>query len=199
MNTLWFGSRRTNPAFVPVWLLPLAMGVLAFFAVVGPGIIDPTNIAWLAEGDSAVSYLGWLFFRHGDWLFPIGLNPDYGLEISSAIIFSDSIPLLAFLAKPFTGVLAEPFQYFGIFIFISIVLQALFGWAIVGLITTQTALRAFGAGLILFAPPMLFRLHGHISLTAHFLVLAGIYLALHPRWSSRTSAWAVLLAVWDSA
>jgi len=171
------------------------MGILAFFIVVGSRVINPSNIAWLAEGDSAVSYLGWLFFRHGSWFFPIGLNPDYGIEISSAIIFSDSIPLFAFPVKLLSSSLGEPFQYFGIFIFISFVLQAMFAWLIVGLITKHTALKAIGAGLFLFAPPMLFRLHGHISLTGHFLVLAGIYLALNPRWSSRTWAWAMLLAV----
>jgi len=36
----------------------------------------------------------------------------------------------------------------------------------------------FGAGLFLFAPPMIWRLHGHLSLVGHFIVLAALYLTL---------------------
>ena len=78
-------------------LLPLLLGVLAFFLVIGPRALDPQNIAWLKEGDPATHYLGWLYFRHAPWAFPLGLNPSYGLELGSAVIFSDSNPLLALL------------------------------------------------------------------------------------------------------
>ncbi len=177
-----------------VRLAPVATGILAFFIVVGPRVLDPTNIGWLGEGDQAFSYLGWLFFRDTGWSSPIGLNPDYGLEISSAIIFSDSIPLLAFLFKPFAALINEPFQYFGFFLLASFIFQAFFGWMILGLLTTDTTIKVLGTGLILFAPPMLFRLHAHFSLTAHFLILAGIYLNLQAGTSRQKMAWAALLA-----
>ena len=77
--------------------LPLIMGAAAFFLVVGPNALNPTNIAWLDQGDPATHYLGWLFFRHSAWSFPLGLNPSYGLEFGNAIVFSDSNPLLAIL------------------------------------------------------------------------------------------------------
>lgn len=59
-------------------LLPLLMGVFAFFMVIGPRALDPQNIAWLESGDPATHYLGWVFFRHSPWSFPLGLNPSYG-------------------------------------------------------------------------------------------------------------------------
>lgn len=53
------------------------------------------------EGDPATHWLGWQFFRNSPLLqWPLGANPDYGMEIGSSIIFSDSIPLLAFIFKP---------------------------------------------------------------------------------------------------
>src|SRR5262245_44229876 len=98
-------------------LIPAIVGTIIFFTVVGPRVLQPTNISWLSVSDRATHYLGWDFFRNSPWTFPIGLNPRYGLELSSTIVFSDSVPLLAFLFKPFTVILPEPFQYFGLWIY----------------------------------------------------------------------------------
>ncbi|MEO7221623.1 MAG: DUF6311 domain-containing protein, partial [Devosia sp.] len=84
-------------------LLALVVGGAAFLAIVGPQVLDVTNILWLSqEADSFTHYLGWEFFRRSPWTWPFGLNPDYGLQFSSAIIFSDSVPLLAIVLKPFS-------------------------------------------------------------------------------------------------
>lgn len=174
-------------------LLPLLLGVLAFFLVIGPRALDPQNIAWLKDGDPATHYLGWVNFRHGPWTFPLGLNPSYGLELGSAVIFSDSNPLLAMLFKPFDGWLPETFQYFGLWLLACFVLQAWFGWKLLGLITDNAALRLLGTGLMVFSPPMFLRTGGHLSLVAHFLILAALYLALHPALGRRRLAWGSLL------
>jgi hypothetical protein len=177
-----------------VALLPLLMGLLAFFMVIGPRALDPQNIAWLESGDPATHYLGWVFFRHSPWTFPLGLNPSYGLELGSAIIFSDSNPLLALLFKPFSSLLPETFQYFGIWLLACFVLQAWFAWKLLGLVTPSVVLRLLGAGLFLFSPPMFLRMGGHLSLAGHFLILAALYLALHPGVQRRRLAWGSLLA-----
>lgn len=174
---------------------PLLLGILAFFIIVGPKALDPANLAWLEEGDPAIHYLGWLFFRNAEWSFPIGLNPTYGLEISNAIVFSDSNPLLAFLFKPFAPLLSEPFQYFGVWLLACFVLQAWFGWKLAGLISDSAAIRILAAGLFVFSPPMIWRLQGHFSLVGHFLILAALYLALHPALERRRLAWVTLLVV----
>ncbi|MGE8096804.1 DUF6311 domain-containing protein [Pseudomonas fluorescens] len=177
-----------------IGLLPLLMGVVAFFMVIGPRALDPQNIAWLESGDPATHYLGWTFFRHSPWTFPLGLNPSYGLELGSAIIFSDSNPLLALLFKPFNSILPETFQYFGIWLLACFVLQAWFAWKLLGLVTPSVALRVLGSGLFLFSPPMFLRMGGHLSLAGHFLILAALYLALHPGVQKRRVAWGALLA-----
>lgn len=173
----------------------IAVGLIAFLAVVGPRALQPRNIAWLGQGDPATHYLGWLFFRNSEWSFPIGLNPKYGLEISNAILFSDSNPLLAIIFKPFSHFLPETFQYFGIWLLACFILQAWFAFKLVGLITKSLSVRTLAASFFIFAPPMIWRLHGHLSLVGHFLVLASIYLALTPSPKRRIISWAALLVV----
>lgn len=167
----------------------ILLGIGAFFAVIGPRPLYPTNIAWLRIGDPAQHFLGWHFFRNSDWSFPIGLNPSYGLELSNAVLFSDSIPLLAFLFKPFSSYLSEPFQYFGIWLLTCFILQAWIGWKLVGLVSNNGVIRVLGAGLFAFAPPMISRVLGHLSLVGHFVVLAALYLSLRPAQERRALTW----------
>ncbi|SEJ87094.1 DUF6311 domain-containing protein [Pseudomonas sp. NFACC07-1] len=175
-------------------LLPILLGALAFLLVIGPRVLDPTNIAWLGEGDTTTHYLGWAFFRSSPWTFPLGMNPSYGLELGNGIIFSDSNPLLAFLFKPFSGWLPETFQYFGLWLLTCFILQAWFAWKLLGLLTPSLWIRLLGAGLFVFSPPMFLRMGGHLSLSGHFLILAALYLALRPGLQKRRLAWGVLLA-----
>ncbi|MHC8390800.1 DUF6311 domain-containing protein [Pseudomonas sp. MDT2-39-1] len=179
---------------LPLNLVPLLIGVVAFFLVVGPRALNPLNIAWLGNGDPATHYLGWVFFRQSPWSFPIGLNPSYGLELGNGIIFSDSNPLLAFLFKPFASLLPMPFQYFGLWFLTCFVLQAWFAWKLVGLVTSHVGVRAVSTALFLFVPPMLMRMPFHLSLGGHFLVLASLYLGLHPQLQRRHLKWGALLA-----
>ncbi|RON20215.1 hypothetical protein BK660_14200 [Pseudomonas brassicacearum] len=179
---------------LPLNLLPLLIGVVAFFIVVGPRALNPQNIAWLGNGDPATHYLGWVFFRQSPWSFPVGLNPSYGLELGNGIIFSDSNPLLALLFKPFASLLPTPFQYFGLWFLACFVLQAWFAWKLVGLVSSHVGIRAVGTALFLFVPPMIMRLPFHLSLGGQFLVLASLYLGLHPNLCRRRLAWGALLA-----
>ena len=174
---------------------PIILGIFVFFFIVGLNVLDPKNIAWLSEGDPATHYLGWLFFRNSPWTFPLGLNPNYGLEIANSIVFSDSIPLLALIFKLFKSLLSIPFQYFGIWLLACFIFQAWFGWKLAGLISDSVAICVLSAGLFVFSPPMISRLNGHISLVGHFLILAALYLALHPKLKRRYLAWGGLLVV----
>lgn len=180
----------------PAFFAPIAVGVIGFFLVIGPNVLDPTNIAWLSGGgDTTQHYLGWAFYRYGPWAIPLGLNPHFGLEIGSSIVFSDSIPLMAFLLKPFSLWLPEPFQYLGLWMLICFILQAFFAWLLIGLFSSDTVIKLLGTTLIVFAPPMLFRLVVHIPLASHFVVLAALYLALRNNQLRRIMWWSLLLCV----
>jgi len=169
------------------------LGVIAYFIVVGPEHLNPTNINWIQGGDGAQHYLGWTFFRHDGWRFPIGLNPNYGANIGSSIVFADAIPLFAIPFKILSPWLATDFQYFGLWTLLCFILQAWFGWLLTGLFTRTLAVQIMGSGLFVFAIPMLFRINLHAALTAHFFILAALYLNLSRLQHHRLWYWALLL------
>lgn len=176
-------------------MFPILIGLSAFMLVTGGRMILPWNIAWLENGDPAQHYLGWAFFRNSEWSLPPGTNPDFGLEIGSSIVYSDSIPLLALGLKPFGALLPDVFQYLGIWVVLCFVLQALFSWKIISLFVEDRVTIALGTAFLVFAPPMLWRLHGHIALFSHFLILAGIYLYLLSLNGRRILPFAILVAI----
>ncbi len=172
------------------------MGALTFYLFLGHQALFPGNLGWLWQGDSWQHYLGWGLFRHTPWTMPLGLNPSYGLDISSSIVFSDSIPILALLFKPFDSVLPQHFQYFGIWILICFTLQAALALKLMQLISKDKISNVLAATLFMLAPPLLFRLGMHAALLGHFLILWAFYLNL----SSKTRKsyivwWALLLCI----
>jgi hypothetical protein len=157
-------------------LIPLIIAAFVFFLVTGGTIIVPTNIAWLQHGDLAQDYVGWEFFRKSAWSLPIGLNPNYGLEIGTSILFSDSLPLFAFLFKLASRWLPNPFQYDGLWVFSCFLLQAWFAWKIVRSMSEDILACISAVGLFLFAPPLLMRVCCHIPLVGQWVILASLYL-----------------------
>lgn len=187
------GGATRAARLVSDWVIPALIGLLAYLLVVGTRAIEPGNIAWLSRGDPATHYLGWVFFRTSDWQFPVGLNPRYGLEISNAIVFSDSVPLLALPLKLASAALPTTFQYFGLWLLACFVAQAWFARRILGLVTDNLATTAIGTALIVFAPPLIARLGGHWSLAGHFFILGALYFAMRPTLALRTTKWTALL------
>ena len=175
----------------------ISFGIALFFLVVGPLALNPSNIAWLSGGfDPTQHYLGWVFFRNGPWTFPLGLNPNFGLAISSSIVYSDSIPLLALLFKPFSSWLPETFQYFGIWLLICFILQAWFAWLLMGLICNNRWLQALGMAILVCSPPMWYHLGFQVALSSHFLILAALYLLLKPRGANSNNwQWVLLICI----
>jgi hypothetical protein len=186
--------RRLMKSYIGI-VVPILIGVMAYFLVIGPRVLHPENIAWLGAGDPVQHFLGWQFFRDAAWSFPLGLNPSYGLELSNGVAYSDSIPLLAIPFKLLSSLLPQPFQYFGLWLLVCFVLQAWFGWKLAGLASENVAIRGLAAAIFVFSPPMLWRLHGHLSLVGHFLILAALYFSLRPAPKRRKAAWAILIAV----
>ena len=170
------------------------IGLALFFLYCDPRILLPGEVRWLMSGDPAQHFLGWQFFRNTPLLqFPLGANPLFGGDESSSIVFTDSLPLLALLLKPFRALLPALFQYEGAWILLCFLLQPLFAFRLLGHFTRERGLRLLGAALFALAPPMLWRLYGHYSLLAHWTLLAALGEYFSPR--HRAARWGVLLAV----
>jgi hypothetical protein len=173
--------------------IPIALGLVGFLLAVGITPLNFQNIGWLSKGDALFNYIGWEIYRYGPWTNPVGLNPNYGLEFSSSIVYSDSIPIFAIFFKIFSGLLGEPFQYFGLWLLLCFVLQAMFGYKIAALLSPNKWLKLFIAAIFLFMPVMLFRANVHLALTGHFVLLWAIYLNLNRY--SKSLQWAVLMSL----
>jgi hypothetical protein len=175
-------------------LLPFLPGVVGFVAVVGTRPLRVSNIRWLQADDPFKDYMGWTFFRHGPWTLPIGANPTWGLDkLGSSVFFSDSIPLLAIAFKPFDVILAEPFQYFGLWLLACFLLQSYFAWRLVSTVAAGPAARLFGTLLFVFAPPMMARVGIHQALAGQWVLLAALWFNVSPP-RRRTMAWSLLCA-----
>lgn len=155
----------------------------------------PGNYAWMLHGDTAQHYLGWQFFRQEAWQWPPGRILAYGHPTGTAIVFTDSIPLLAFLFKPVAGLLPAEFQYFGLWIFACYLLSGYFGLRLLARATPHPALRILGACFFILSPPLLLRGYGHEALMAHWLLLAGIDTGLRGWSGPRWLAWSAIAAL----
>ncbi len=175
-------------------LLPVSIGVLVFLAIPSSRILNPTHIGWLTLGDPAQHFLGWQFFRDTPLLqSPMGANPSFGLDIGSSIVYTDSLPLLAILFKPFRAVLPPTFQYMGAWILLCFILQAALGWKLIENFSSNVWVKVVGAGFFAVAPPFLYRMHAHEALMGHWLILAALWLYFSDRWSP--GRWLALLVV----
>ncbi|QWD37530.1 hypothetical protein G6671_01710 [Polynucleobacter paneuropaeus] len=128
----------------------------------------------MSAGDRATQYIGWEYFRKDLWRWPIGLNPNYGMEFSSSIILSDSIPLAAVFFKFFRFLLPDSFQYFGLWILLCFVLQSYFFFAITKTISGDIRVSFIAGILSIFLPPFLWRIAHHTSISAHWIILAAL-------------------------
>ncbi|WP_439597240.1 DUF6311 domain-containing protein [Falsiroseomonas sp.] len=178
-------------------LAAIAIGIAVIASVYGWQILPPRNTGWMLEGtigpDPVQYWLGWTYFARAPWMWPPGANPDWGLEVGSAIFYSDSIPLLAFAFKALRPLVEVP-QYWGMWIFACGALHGLLAWRLIGLVTPDPLARLAGAALFVLQPILLNRLGGHFALGGQFLLLGALYLCLTSAgpWR-RLAEWAALL------
>lgn len=171
-----------------------------FFALwlYGWGVIDPTSVRWLLlEGDPFQHYIGWEAFRHDEWRWPLGALPNFGTTIDASIVFMDAIPLLALPLKLVSAWLPMPFQYQGLVMLLNSMLNALAGAWVAQRLGAKPLVSFLFAALIVLSPVVIMRgigAHGHEALTAHWLVIVALGMALLPRagWP-RELAWLGLL------
>lgn len=168
------------------------MGTLLFWGLTGGHILNPQDTAWLSQNDPLTSWLGWDFFRHTPLLqWPIGANWNYGMELGSSIVFTDSIPLLAIVFKFFSFALPASFQYFGIWILLCLILQIVWAQKLIGMYCSDSWFIRIASLFFACAPILIWRLHGHYALFGQWVILAALYLYL--RKAKSCWAWSTLI------
>ena len=137
-----------------------------------------TDTEWLKSYDLKSDYLALKFFLNDKWRFPLGYNPNYG-EIPNSIVFSGAVPILSFISKVFRNILPENFHFFSIWIFLCFSLQYFFSFKILNFLTKDYFFSLVSAFFFLISPILIFRLNLHLSLGAHWLILAAFYLDIY--------------------
>ena len=197
-----------NEAFkkLPNIIQPFLIGSLLFLYIVGFQVVPFDNIYWLIdclthEGipmicDSQQHLLGWLFFRSTDFFqFPLLKNISYGLYYGSSLIFTDSLPIFALLFRPFDHIIEFEFQYLGLWIFCSFIMQAFFADRILRLYIDDNKYIFISTIFFCIAPIFLNKLFfSHIALSSHWIILASIYIYLRKDFSIKIWLALIILA-----
>jgi putative flippase GtrA len=168
----------SNGAAWPSYLSALALGALFAFWLFPADFILGESAYWSApEGDPMAHVIGMRYFLADEWRFPLFqtrlIAPPEGVNI----IFTDSLPLFALIAKLLRPWLSEQVNYFGIWYFSVYVLQAVAAVFLLRSLDVKSLLpNLAGTVLALSCPALIFRF-GHTALCGHFLVLfaLGLY------------------------
>lgn len=178
----------------------LIISTFFFFYMTGFSLnyLNPRNIDWIffiGNEDATIAWLGWEFFRSTDlFQFPLLDNYNYGQELNISLIYTGSIPLISLILKPIQGLLGFPFQYYGIWHFICLVLHSLFAIKIINTFCSDTRLKLLLLAIALLTPLLPFNLLiNHVGLFSNWVILAAIYLYIKKGFD--TKSWAILLII----
>ena len=166
----------------------LAIGLviaIIFILMYGYFVLSPGYTRWLysaytrwmnviLNGDMLQHYVGWEAYRAGKWMFPIGLTNVVSYPTNISVIYTDSIPILAFFFKVISFMLPKTFQYFGLFGLLCFVLQGLLAARIIKRFTKSKMIIFLVSLLFTLIPSMIFRMFYHTSLASQWLLLLSL-------------------------
>ena len=182
-------------------------GFAVFLFIYGPRILDVTNDGWIFSGyietDVTQRYRGWLAFRNSHWVWPLTYRDLISFPFGSRASLADSVPLYLLLFRLLSHALPETFQFFGIVSAFNMCMQRVMSALLLGCFTEDKIKVLTGSVFFCLSPVMIERLFRHISLSRHWLVVAGIYLYVKSRDDKRDKkvvyrcfALLTLLTVW---
>ncbi len=158
------------------------IGAVMFFLLFGYKPLIVTNVAFLydskdrvlAMSDTPYHQFGLDYFLRSPWSFPPGNNPDYPYPYGSSILISDSLPLFAFIAKIFAGILPDYFQYFGIWTLLCFILQGTCAALVMRRLGVKMLHAMCAVPLFVINVPLLFRCFHHCALCGQWLILLAV-------------------------
>lgn len=180
MNAFMRFKSSWNTSNIFIVLEGFVFSIMLLLISSGLKIISPKNNDWLSFGDGTAE-ISWEFFRQQPlFQYPLGLNPQYGLEISSTAAFDGQIPIMSFVLHPFENLLPERFQYYGLFVFFTFALNYYFARRIFQYLRFNDY-QSTVSGIILATSPVIlnrFIENTHYSLTSAWIIFAAILLSL---------------------
>jgi hypothetical protein len=166
-------------------------------AIVGGGIflsqggwapLDPWRLDWIRPGsDWAYHTVAWLYFRDAPWQVPLGRIPDLLHPVGSTVVLTDALP---WISIPLKLVSRSPLQIVGPWLALCYVLAGWWGARLAQALGARPMAAAIAGVFFALSPVMMHRVE-HDALTAHFLLLAALTVAVSAR--PRQTLWGAVL------
>ncbi|HEY1553405.1 MAG TPA: DUF6311 domain-containing protein, partial [Kofleriaceae bacterium] len=176
----WTAPMRSRHAYAVAALLGLA----TYLIVYGPGHLFGTSPYWdLPQYDSRAYLIGYRYFLHEPWHWPLFVTHTMNVPYPKSIAFSDSIPLFALINKAIATVIPPwsdftSHAYLGLWHAMRYALQPCLGVAILRQLGQRNRGEAIVTSVFFLAVPSWIFRYGHAALSAHFLILWAFYLYL---------------------
>ena len=178
---------------VSPWLayaLALALAAIQIWWLFPVSFLEGRGLFFF-DGDIVKDITGWLFFNQEPWRLPLLYTPSLNYPDGISIAFTDSIPLMALLFKPFVASLPPGFHYFGWWHAVAFAGQALGAVFLVRALGCRGLLAAIAATLFALNWPVLLYRFGHSALLAQGTVLFALGCYFHASrgtWSAARAA-----------
>ena len=180
---------------IKVFLLYILLSFLATIYIFGFDFISFTNSSWLSTRDMTADIISWQYYKNDIWRFPIGNNPNYGIDIASSIVFSGSIPFLSVLFKIFSNLLPSNFHFFSLWIFICFFLQSFISFLIIYNNTKNLTFSVIGSLFFLISPIFISRIMMHLALAGQWIILLGFYIENKNLPTKKIFYWTTLISL----
>ncbi len=181
--------------------LSIALGILFAALTLSAGYVTGAGPFWRSlGGDVAMGQIGWFYYAHDAWRFPLFAIGNTHLPEGSNLLLFDGLPLLALPAKllyTLTGsAAATPPIYAGCWVASCLVLQAVAASRL--LLTLDIRKPApHIAGVALFCyMPMLFLRFGQAGLMGQFFILFALEGYVRAKRNGLTSNQWIALCAW---
>ena len=180
---------------IKILLLYIFLGLITTIYIFGFDYISFTNTDWLRSHDMTAELASWKYYKNDIWRFPIGNSPNYGMDLSSGIVFSGSITFLAVIFKLFGNLLPSNFHYFNLWIFICFFLQSYISFLIINHRTKNLTFSIIASLFFLLSPLLFNKIAFHLSLSAHWLILLGFYIEIKNELTKKIFYWTALISL----
>ncbi len=154
------------------------IGFAVFLLIYGVRPLNVTYDDWIFNGfietDILQRYAGWLAYRNSPDLFPLTFSEYISFPFGDYASLADGIPIALIFFKIIEPILPETFQFSGILVCLSFILQSVCGALLMSEFTKNRYVAILSGAIFCFSPVMIERAFRHTSLSFHFIILLAI-------------------------
>lgn len=162
-------------------LLGMLEGFICFLLMYGTKTLDVTYDAFLINqgADLSQNYFGWVFYRFASGGQGMGMMDTLTYPNRISLIYTDSIPIIELILKPFAKILPEVFQYWGWYGAICFALSGGIAALIIKRWTEKIYLVGIAVIPFILASPVMLKMWYHHTFVAQWILLLAFCIWLY--------------------